>query len=99
MKLVRESLNFERGKDPKDALDLGEKIILNLCNGFRIEGFLRNKEAAKKLIKTINAAMRKAYAEADSNDEFESVAMDDRDDVFYEYEEQLEDIGFKLIDE
>jgi hypothetical protein len=43
--------------------------------------------------------MWQAYEDAENNDETESAAMDKRDDVFYEYEKQFEDLGFKLVEE
>lgn len=97
--IVKESLDFERGKDPKDTLQLGRKVILKLRNGYRVEGFLRNKKAAEELIRTINVEMWQAYEDAENNDETESAAMDKRDDVFYEYEEQLKDLGYNLVEE
>jgi len=97
--IVKESLDFERGKDPKDTLQLGRKVILKLRNGYRVEGFLRNKEAAEDLIRTINVEMWQAYEDAENNDETESAAMDKRDDVFYEYEEQLKNLGYNLVEE
>lgn len=97
--IVREAIEFERGKDPRDTLDLGRKIILKLRNGYKVEGFLRNKEAAEDLIREVNVEMWQAYEDAENNDETESAAMDKRDDVFYEYEKQFEDLGFKLVEE
>jgi hypothetical protein len=96
--IVRENIEFQKGKDPRNTLELGKKIILKLCNGFWIEGFLRNKEAAELLIKEINAEMQQTYKDAEREGETGSAAMDARDDVFYDYENQLEEIGFKLID-
>lgn len=97
--IVREALDFERGKDPKDTLELGRKVILKLRNGYKVEGFLRNKKEAENIIKEINVEMWQAYEDAENNDETESAAMDKRDDVFYEYEEQLKALGFNLVEE
>jgi hypothetical protein len=97
--IIREALDFERGRDPKDTLQLGRKVILKLRNGYRVEGFLRNKKEAEYLIRQINVDMWQAYEDAENEGQTESVAMDRRDDVFYNYEKQLEEIGFKLVDE
>jgi hypothetical protein len=97
--IVREAIDFQRGLDPRDTLKLGRKIILKLRNGYRVEGFLRNKKAAEELIKEINVEMWQAYEDAENNDETESAAMDKRDDVFYEYEERLKELGYNLVEE
>lgn len=97
--IVQETIDFQRGKDPRDTLELGRKIILKLRNDYRIEGFLRNKKEAEYLIRQANVDMQLAYEEAGDDGQNESVAMDKRDDVFYEYEKQFEEIGFKLVDE
>jgi len=96
--IVRESIEFQRGKDPRDTLQLGRKIILKLRNGFWVEGFERNKKAAEELIREINAEMWQAYEDAEREGETESSAMDSRDDVFYDYEEKLKELSFELID-
>lgn len=96
---IAESLNFERGKNIRDALELGRKVILKLRNGYRIEGFLRNKKDAEYLIRQINFDMKESYEEAGDDGQTEAIAMEKQDNVFYKYEKQLEDIGFKLVDE
>jgi hypothetical protein len=98
--IVQETIDFQRGKDPRDTLQLGRKIILKLCNDYRIEGFLRNKKEAEYFIRQINVDMRQAYEEAGDDGQRESDAREIRDNVFYKYEKQLEEeTGFKLVDE
>ena len=95
--IVQETIDFQRGKDPRDILELGRKVILKCRNGYRIEGFLRNKKDAEYIIRQINVDMWQAYEDADG--QTEAVAMEKQDNVFYKYEKELEEIGFKLVDE
>lgn len=72
------------------------KIVLVLSNGYTISGPEKNKKEAEELIKEINSEMKSAFEEFE--DEGESIAMDERDDCVYEFEEKLSAIDF-VIDE
>jgi len=76
---------------------VGGNKKIELLNGFDIEGPSKNYIKAKQIVKAIDKEMKSVMKEYE--DEGESAAMDARDDVFYEYEEQLKEIGFKQIDE
>ena len=94
---LNENLDFEKGQDPYDALDLGRKITLELINGYEIIGPMRNQEKAEEIISDINFDMEKTFSEGE--DEGESRAMDERDDIFFEYEDDLKKINFELTEE
>ena len=97
--IVKEAIDFQRGIDPRDALQLGKKVILKCRNGYRVEGFLRNKKDAEYIIRQINVDMWQAYEDAGDDGQPEHIAMENQDNIFYNYEKQLEEAGFKLIDE
>jgi hypothetical protein len=97
MRIVRESLDFERGKEPKDSLDIGVKVIIELMNGYKLQGFRRNLEQVMPIVNTINAEMEEAYES--NQDEGESVAMDARDERVWVWEKELDECGFKLVED
>ena len=68
---------------------------IKLINGFELEG---NDNFDKVLIlsKEINCLMGITYKGTLGNGS-ESNAMDERDDIFYEFEDKLEKLGWKLI--
>ena len=71
-----------------------DNITLELMNGYTVSGPESEREAAELLVSEINSEMQLTYDEFD--DEGESLAMDARDDVVYEYEDQLAELGFGL---
>ena len=73
---------------------LNEEITLELINGYEVIGPEENKTEAQNIIKDINKEMKNVFDEF--KDEGESKAMDERDDVFDDYEEKLIKLGFKM---
>ena len=73
---------------------LNEEITLELNNGYEIIGPKENKTEAQNIVKDINKEMKMVYNEF--KDEGESKAMDERDDVFDDYEGKLKKLGFKM---
>jgi hypothetical protein len=68
---------------------------IELINGFELEGN-DNFDNVLILSKKINYLMEITYKGVLGNGS-ESNAMDERDDVFYEFEGKLEELGWKLI--
>ena len=73
---------------------LNEEITLELNNGYEIIGPEENKTEAQNIVKKINDKMKEVFDEFE--DEGESKAMDERDDVFDDYEGKLKKLGFKM---
>lgn len=68
---------------------------LGLSNGYSISGPEDTLDQAKTLVIQMNKEMEQAYNEYISI-AGESRAMDERDDIPWEYEDKLEAIGWKL---
>jgi len=68
---------------------------IELINGYELEGN-DNFNTVLILTQEINHLMKIAYDGALGNGS-ESDAMDERDDVFDEFEDKLEELGWKLI--
>jgi hypothetical protein len=66
---------------------------LELSNCYTISGPISNVDVAKKLVEEINKEMEVVYKEFGGGG---SRAMDERDDVVYEYEAQLNEIGYTI---
>lgn len=69
-------------------------ITIELTNGYTITGPKAQEAEALSLVDEINQEMETTFDEY--FEEGESRAMDMRDDTIYEYEEQLQRIGFKI---
>lgn len=69
-------------------------ITIELTNGYTITGPKAQEAEALSLVDEINQEMKITFDEY--SEEGESRAMDMRDDTIYEYEEQLQRIGFKI---
>ena len=70
-----------------------ENVVLGLSNCYTISGPISNVDKAKKLVEEINNEMEVVYNEFGGDG---SRAMDERDDVVYEYETQLSEIGWTI---
>ena len=73
---------------------LNEEITLELINGYEVIGPEENKTEAQNIVRDINKEMKNVFDEF--KDEGESKAMDERDDVFDDYEGKLKELGFKI---
>jgi hypothetical protein len=70
-----------------------KNVVLELSNCYTISGPILNIDKAKKLVEEINNEMEVVYNEFGGEG---SRAMDERDDVVYEYETQLSEIGWTI---
>jgi hypothetical protein len=70
-----------------------KNVVLELSNCYTISGPISNVDKAKKLVEEINNEMEVVYNEFGGDG---SRAMDERDDVVYEYETQLSEIGWTI---
>jgi hypothetical protein len=75
--------------------DFSGENVIELSNGYTIVGPMETAEAAKEMAERINSEMDSVY------DEYleiggESRAMDERDDVVYNFEEELAEIGYRI---
>jgi hypothetical protein len=70
---------------------------IELTNGYVLEGVDTNLDKALELVDRIELEMKEIYNESLSYGG-ESQAMDNRDDVVYEYETELEEIGWGIKD-
>ena len=73
-----------------------KKIMLSLINGFVISGPKEREKEGRNLLNVVNKEMLSAYKDAKREGRSESAQMDERDDVFYQFEEEFEKLGFKL---
>jgi hypothetical protein len=89
---------FIKNMKPLDSMDLGKKVVLILKNGYGVEGFLRNKAKAELLIKKINKEMSFARKEGKREGNSEDYIMDLVDEVFFEYKDELKELGFELTE-
>ena len=86
--------NFDLRKYLGENKLLKEEITLELINGYEVIGPEENKTEAQNIVKDINKEMKTVFNEF--KDEGESKAMDERDDVFDDYEGKLKKLGFKM---
>ena len=68
---------------------------IELTNGYVLEGVDINLDKVLELVDRIELEMKEVYNESLSYGG-ESQAMDNRDDVVYEYETELEEIGWGI---
>tara|TARA_Y100000034_G_scaffold61908_1_gene75175 strand:+ start:1000 stop:1269 length:270 start_codon:yes stop_codon:yes gene_type:complete len=86
--------NFDLRKYLGENKLLKEEITLELINGYEVIGPEENKTEAQNIVKDINKEMKMVFDEF--KDEGESKAMDERDEVFDDYEGKLKKLGFKM---
>jgi regulator of sigma D len=70
---------------------------IELTNGYVLEGVDKNLDKVLELVNRIESEMKETYDDSLSYGD-ESRAMDDRDDVVYEYETELEELGWGIQD-
>ena len=75
--------------------DLTGENVIELFNGYSIVGPVENSKEANDIAQIINQKMKSVYQEY-LEIGGESRAMDERDDVVYEFEDELADIGYRI---
>ena len=68
---------------------------IELYQGTKLIGPESNESEIKSLVEIIERSMKETYNESLSMGS-ESRAMDDRDDMVYEFENEIEKLGFKI---
>jgi len=68
---------------------------IELYQGTKLIGPHSNESQIKSLAKIIEERMQETFTESSSMGS-ESRAMDDRDDLVYEFEEEIKKLGFRI---
>jgi len=90
-----ENFNLKKFLTENILLEENETSTIELYQGTELNGPKETEAEAKKIAKEIEKEMRSVYKAAKGSGS-ESQAMDERDDVVYEFKDQLKKIKWEI---
>jgi hypothetical protein len=98
-RFINEKISFKRGQEPKDAMGIAPTHIIELENGYEMEGPLRNKEAVERLNNRLSDAVLSVKMECEDQEIYDDAQMDACDEVVEEWEDEFQKLGYDYTEE